>query len=378
MKNLIIIALLVLTPILVFSQLQGLYVKAPNGYVGVGTNTPAERLDIAGDSKMEGAIIENMGASGSVSCERIGYAAFAFGAGVHGGFTVDKNYHLEFRSNTRADVLDRKISIGNLLLRFTSVTGRAGFGFNNPASELHVNGSITYNGSLNNASDKRLKTNINDFKYGLGEVLQLRPVNYRYNGKAGFRNVEQDQVGLVAQDLQKVAPELVSTFTYEEENEKAKVIRSEDYLMISESSIKYMLVNAIQEQQEIIETQDEKIATLEERLAKIEAALSNGTTGTDINRQNIQLGGRGAYLEQNQPNPFNDNTLIRYHVPTDATDAVVNIFNVKGQLIHSERVTQMGVGEIQIKAGTIAAGNYSYSLVVDGNVVDTKRMAIVK
>ena len=65
-------------------------------------------------------------------------------------------------------------------------------------------------------------------------------------------------------------------------------------------------------------------------------------------------------------------------VPTDATNAVVNIFDAKGKLIHSERLGQTGVGEIQIKAGTIAAGTYSYSLVVNGNIMDTKRMVIAK
>ncbi len=375
MKNLIYVILITILPIFAFSQV---YVKAPNGNVGVGMDTPDEKLVIAGNAKMEGAIIRRPSLSASVSCEHGNASAFAFGAGVHGGFTVDENFHLEFRSNTRANVLDRKISTGNLMLRFRRNTGWAGFGTGNPASELHVNGSITYNGSLNNASDKRLKTNINNFKYGLDEVLQLRPVSYQYNGKAGFRNAGQNQVGLVAQDLQKVAPELVSTFTHEEEDAESKVISSEDYLMISESSIKYMLVNAVKEQQEIIEAQDEKIATLEERLAKIEAALNGGTINTDINRQDIQLDGGGAYLEQNQPNPFNNNTLINYSVPADINDAVVNVFDAKGQLIHSERIAQAGKGQIQIKAGTIAAGTYSYSLVVDGNIVDTKRMVIAK
>ena len=243
----------------------------------------------------------------------------------------------------------------------------------NPASELHVNGSITYNGSLNNASDRRLKRNINNFDYGLEEVLQLNPVTFEYNGKANLRNAGQQQVGLVAQELEKVAPELVSTFTHEEENAETKVTKSQDYLMISESSIKYMLVNAVKEQQDKIETLEQELADMKEMM---QAVLSG--QNTDINRQDIQLNGSSAYLEQNQPNPFNSNTLIKYHVPTDATNAVVNIFDASGQLIHSQRIAQMGAGQIQIKAGTIAAGTYSYSLIVNDRVLDTKRMVIVK
>lgn len=97
----------------------------------------------------------------------------------------------------------------------------------------------------------------------------------------------------------------------------------------------------------------------------------------NTNRQPPQLSG-DTYLGQNQPNPFNSNTLIKYNVPTDATDALVNVFDSRGQLIHSEVITNTGRGEIQLKAGTIAAGTYSYSLVVNGNIVDIKRMVIVK
>ena len=166
---------------------------------------------------------------------------------------------------------------------------------------------------------------------------------------------------------------MVSTFTYEEENEEAKVVRSEDYLMVSESSIKYMLINAVKEQQDKIDNLEQELAEMKEMM---QAILNGQDTG--INQQNIQLDGQGAYLEQNQPNPFNTTTLIRYNIPADATDAVVNIFDVNGQLVHNEVITSRGKGEIQLKAGTIAAGTYSYSLVVNGSIVDTKRMVIAK
>lgn len=168
-----------------------------------------------------------------------------------------------------------------------------------------------------------------------------------------------------------------------QENNK-EIIRQDEHIQTLETENQRLSIKLETErvkndkQQEIIEAQEKKITMLEERLAKIEAALTNNTNETDINRQNIQLNERSAYLEQNQPNPFNQNTLIKYRIPMDAANAVINIFDAKGQLIHSERIVQVGVGEIQIKAGTIVAGTYNYSLVVNGNVVDTKRMVIVK
>jgi len=387
MKNLIIIALLSLAPMFIFAQNSALKI-VQNNNVGIGTDTPTEKLEVNGIAKTKGNTVEATGASGTTLYERTDGAAVLIGAGFSSaGFTVDEAYNFEVRTRGRSFIQNRLLSAGYLLLRGKSSTGNLGVNVSNPATKLHVNGSITYNGSLNNASDRRLKTNINDFQYGLDEVLQLNPVNYRYNGKAGFSNTGKAQVGLVAQELKKVAPELVSTFTYEEEDEEAKVVGSEDYLMISESSIKYMLINAVKEQQDIIETQQnivetqkEEIAALREEMSEIKEMMQAilNDQNTDITRQNIQLDGRGAYLEQNQPNPFNTNTLIKYHVPTDATNVLVNIFNEKGQLIHSESIAQMGTGQIQVKAGTIPAGIYSYSLIVNGNITDTKRMVIVK
>lgn len=265
-------------------------------------------------------------------------------------------------------------------------SGRVGIGTTNPnaAALLDVNGVVRYTGTLLNTSDKRLKTNTTKFDYGLEEVLALSPISYNYNGKAGTDS-ELVHVGIYAQELRKVAPELVGEFKYEEteievvENGEEIDVRtntkksSETYLHINESSIKYMLINAVKEQQDKIESLEQELADMKEMMS----AVLNNSNGT-INTQSINLDGRGAYLEQNQPNPFNGNTLIKYHVPADATQAVVNIFDTNGQLIHSERIAQMGAGQLQIKAGTIAAGTYSYSLVVNGNIVDTKRMVIAK
>jgi len=365
MKNLIYIVLFSILPMLTYAQID---VVEP-GNVGIGTDSPDEKLHVVGDTKTEGIIIEKINTSASVLCNRTTASAFAFGAGVQAGFTVDKNFHMEFRSNTRANVLNRSISIGTLLLRFRKNSGWAGFGVGNPASKLHVNGSITYNGSLNNASDRRLKSNINDFKYGLDEILQLNPVNFRYNGKGGIKNAGKDQVGLVAQDLKKVAPELVSTFTYEEENEEAKVVSSEDYLMISESSIKYMLINAVKEQQETI-------TTLEERISKMEALLNNNTDLPNTS-QTVELGVSGQLL-QNQPNPFNETTTIKYTLPQNSKDATMQIMDMNGRVIKTAQLSDVRSGELVIKAEELGAGTYTYTLIVDGQVVDTKKMVLTK
>ena len=55
------------------------------------------------------------------------------------------------------------------------------------------------------ASDKKLKTNINDTKYGLSDVLKLRGVDFNWKEKfEGKRDV-----GFIAQEVQEIIPELV-------------------------------------------------------------------------------------------------------------------------------------------------------------------------
>jgi len=407
MKNLIYITLMTLAPMFLFAQNSALKIIA-NDNVGIGIDTPTQKLDVNGNANVRGNFL-NVGqnAAATAAYLRVGYGRTASGTaaidcigttassyGFRFGYTGAGNSIMFHRGTNpfliqateAASIYFRTASTNRVAI---TSTGRMSIGTTNPnaAALLDVNGVVRYTGTLLNTSDKRLKTNTTEFDYGLDEVLSLSPISYNYNGKAGT-DAEQTHVGIYAQDLRKVAPELVGEFKHEEteieviENGAEVDVRtktnksSETYLHINESSIKYMLINAVKEQQDIIETQDEKIATLEEKLANIEALLSS--QNTDLNRQNIQLDGSGAYLEQNQPNPFNDNTLIRYNVPSDVKNALVNIFDMNGQLIYSEFITQTGRGEIQLKAGTVAAGTYSYSLVVDGQILDTKRMVIAK
>ncbi len=227
-------------------------------------------------------------------------------------------------------------------------------------------------------SDKRLKDNVSEFEYGLDEILQLNPLTYDYTGKGGTTSGDYN-VGLFAQDLQKVAPEFVTEFTHREFKEDGEVKSEKDYLQVYDTGIKYMLVNATKEQQEIIDEQADRIETLEETLAELQATvetLMNGTRTTHT--QTVELNGEEGALAQNQPNPFSNNTLIKYNVPENATNAVITIFNINGQKMHQERIRQTGAGEIQLQAKNLTAGTYSYTLTIDGNIIDSKQMVITK
>jgi hypothetical protein len=85
-------------------------------------------------------------------------------------------------------------------------------------------------------SDRRLKKDIAPFTDGLNQVLKMQPVNFRYNGLAGISDTETQYVGVIAQDVQKVAPYTVKTM-------------KDGYLEFDSNAVVYMLINAIKEQQ---------------------------------------------------------------------------------------------------------------------------------
>ena len=103
-------------------------------------------------------------------------------------------------------------------------------------------------------SDLRLKTNINNYKAGLHEVLQIRPVTYQYNEKSGFQQEVLDKTyhGIIAQEMQEIAPYMVGEFELD----------GATYLNYDGNALIYMLVNAIQEQQQQIEKLEERLENL--------------------------------------------------------------------------------------------------------------------
>jgi trimeric autotransporter adhesin len=132
-----------------------------------------------------------------------------------------------------------------------------------PAFNLEVNGTAgkTGGGSWTTSSDIRLKDVTGTYTKGLNEILDLKPVTFTYK-KDNPRHLPsgQEQIGFVAQDVQKVFPEAVS--------------KAEDgYLDFNIHAINVAMVNAIRElkaENGRLKAENERIKT---RLEKIEAAI---------------------------------------------------------------------------------------------------------
>jgi hypothetical protein len=90
--------------------------------------------------------------------------------------------------------------------------------------------------------------------------------------------------------------------------------------------------------------------------------------------QNITLDGNNVVMEQNAPNPFKESTVISFYVPETVNKAEVRIYDNTGRMIRAVPVTERGQGELNINAGKLGNGNYTYSIIADGAVIDSRKM----
>ena len=124
------------------------------------------------------------------------------------------------------------------------------------ATKFSGDGSGLTNISSSSPSDRRLKKNIINTKYGLNTILKIRPVDYQ------LKSNNLKQIGFIAQELKSLVPEAVSGI--EGDIEKGET------LAIMYTTIIPILTKAIQEQEAKIKKQDELIKKLILRIESLE------------------------------------------------------------------------------------------------------------
>jgi len=85
-----------------------------------------------------------------------------------------------------------------------------------------------------------------------------------------------------------------------------------------------------------------------------------------------------AELYQNTPNPFSSNTEISCYLPENPKQASIHIYNLQGIELKSYSLTQTGLNTVIVNGSELSAGMYLYTLIVDNNIIDTKRMILTK
>lgn len=83
-------------------------------------------------------------------------------------------------------------------------------------------------------------------------------------------------------------------------------------------------------------------------------------------------------LNQNTPNPFIDKSNITLYISSTANKASLYFYNMNGVQVKKQQIKDKGDINIELSSSDFTPGLYIYALVVDGIVVETKRMIVEK
>ena len=269
----------------------------------------------------------------------VGVAHSNRGVGVYGTITSDVNYTLPSG---------------------WGATSYAGYF----AGNVRVTGTMSA-ATVTQTSDYRLKTDIQDLQSATtNQIMNLRPVSYKFNPadtinyvySADAKEMQVRHYGLIAQEVQNILPDLV----YE---------NGDGILSINYIELIPLLISTLQEQQQ-------QIADLQAQIANNES--ENQRQLRIAPKQNEASIIEQAVLYQNNPNPFSVETQIKYLLPQSTENATLYVYNMNGLQLAEYPISSFGEGSVVVSAGSLQAGMYLYSLVANGQIIDTKRMILTK
>jgi hypothetical protein len=102
-------------------------------------------------------------------------------------------------------------------------------------------------------SDERVKEDVRDLDLGLSALRQLRPVRFRYNGRAGTPAGRVD-IGLIAQEIETVVPETVQRVNVPDDPGLG------DMRVFDPAALTYVLINAVKELAARVEQLEQALA----------------------------------------------------------------------------------------------------------------------
>jgi len=210
-------------------------------------------------------------------------------------------------------------------------------------------------------SDSVLKEDILEIPQNnaLNMILQMNAVKYKWKNTESNSNSinttenEKYDIGFIAQEIENIVPEVV--FTDDSSGIKG----------VSYTHIIPLLTGAIKEL-------NAKIEILESQLADNE--VKSATSTSSVNSINTEK--TNAYINQNTPNPFNIQSEITYFIPSTSNSAMIIIHDMQGTEKKQYNISEKGNGRIIINGYEFNAGMYTYSLIVDGILIDTKKMLL--
>lgn len=220
--------------------------------------------------------------------------------------------------------------------------------------------------------EQGMSKNVSMISNALGLIDQIQPKKYQLDDtKYPTLNLSSDKeiYGIVAQDLEKVLPGLVQDIPVPNSTS------SETVKGINYSELVPILIQAVKEQQVQLKDQQNKIEQLMAMVTKeqeLKADLRQSIAKISIELSDNDL----IVLNQNIPNPSDQYTSIGFNIPASVQSAVIRFVSLEGKVIKSMVIAERGKGVLNVYTSELSQGVYTYSLLVDGKLADTKKMEV--
>ena len=279
------------------------FVINSSGLVGIGTSSPANKLQVNGTAgniatdldngcifQLNGGSITTANNGISLLFGRAGDQMAYIGAARENG--TDSASFLSFATQTSAGAHPERMRItsgGNVLIGTTDSAINSGVGIkllndsnkhisavstdstnaNGESFIMYSTGAAAYrfyvgwggtiyatSPVISGISDVRLKENIRDIKFGLKEIMLLKPRDFDWKEGKG-KNIKNDR-GFIAQEFEEVFPDLIDIA-------KDPVKEGETPYKTIRQDLIPVLVKAVQEQTQIIKELEARIKQLENK-----------------------------------------------------------------------------------------------------------------
>ena len=366
-------------------------VMLKNGNTAFGNANPTANLEVVGSGERTVRVTSTGSSAVQVDLKRTGSdwqmrnsgGLLFFGQSSDDLATVSDV--LRLGGSTVTPAIDNSVQSGSSSLRWNLIFATSG---------------------VVSTSDAREKTNIKNIDYGIDEIMKLRPVQFNWKSNP---NDDGTKLGLIAQELQQVMPEVVRDWDwkYDEDGGGAPAKVPAQRLGVFYSDLIPVLIKGMQEQQELIAPVGEEIEQMNAMIASLQSenqsirsenaairsqldAILDRLDNFDGDLQqcclshsdnnNIPNGtqptGDQPSLGQNIPNPFDGSTLISYYLPQGTAQAQLVVADRSGVQVANFALNQSGFGQVRLDGSRLAAGVYVYSLTMEGRLIETKQMVI--
>lgn len=206
----------------------------------------------------------------------IQYAMAGWNQGNQGG---GGNFVIEDATNAYAAMESSTVGVGSSTRAINSNSNGYGVYGSIPTTGSWLGygglftGGLAYMNGLYNLSDQRVKKDIQHIDSALNKIMNIDGVTYKYDMTKYNKEAPEDPrtyYGFIAQNIKKELPHAVAEKLVPFENNKTRISAEENKRellnVVDYTAVIPVLVEAMKEQQKIIEAQNKRIEALEAKL----------------------------------------------------------------------------------------------------------------